>query len=57
MPTAIPASTSARALVPSRKSTGQRTDMTELVPIALFSGMGLLVSLVAILLGVQGGWY
>jgi len=57
MPTAIPASTSARALVSSRKSTGQRMDMTELVPVALFSGIGLLVSLVAILLGVQGAWY
>jgi hypothetical protein len=29
----------------------------QFVPIALFSGIGLLVSLVAILSGVQGVWY
>jgi hypothetical protein len=35
----------------------QQTDSHPLVPIALFSGIGLLVSLVAILMGVQGAWY
>jgi hypothetical protein len=35
----------------------QRTEGHPLVPIALFSGIGLLVSLVAILMGVQGAWY
>jgi hypothetical protein len=28
-----------------------------LVSIALFSGIGLLVSLIAVLMGVQGVWY
>ena len=30
---------------------------SEFVSIALFSGMGLLVSLLAVLMGVQGIWY
>jgi hypothetical protein len=34
-----------------------RFDRSQLVSIALFSGLGLLVSLVAILSGVQGYWY
>ena len=33
------------------------SDFSQFVPIALFSGIGLLVSLVAILFGVQGAWY
>jgi hypothetical protein len=32
-------------------------DFSQFVPIALFSGIGLLVSLIAILSGVQGAWY
>jgi hypothetical protein len=32
-------------------------DFSQFAPIALFSGIGLLVSLVAILSGVQGAWY
>jgi hypothetical protein len=35
----------------------QQTEGHPLVPIALFSGIGLLVSLVAMLMGVQGAWY
>ncbi len=35
----------------------ETSDGHPLVSIALFSGIGLLVSLVAILIGVQGGWY
>jgi hypothetical protein len=34
-----------------------QTEGHPLVPIALFSGIGLLVSLVAVLMGVQGAWY
>jgi hypothetical protein len=30
---------------------------SELPSVALFSGLGLLVSLIAVLSGVQGGWY
>ena len=29
----------------------------EFVPIAIFSGLGLLISLVAIVFGVQGAWF
>jgi hypothetical protein len=34
-----------------------RRDHDEFVSIVLFSGLGLLVSLVAVLTGVQGYWY
>ena len=39
------------------KPIARNVDFSQLVPIALFSGIGLLVSLVAILSGVQGAWY
>jgi hypothetical protein len=32
-------------------------DYGQLTPIALFSGIGLLVSLIAVLAGVQGSWF
>ena len=38
-------------------STSPKSDDHPLVSIALFSGIGLLVSLVAALTGVQGAWY
>jgi hypothetical protein len=41
----------------SSKASSKQSEGHPLVSIALFSGIGLLVSLVAILLGVQGGWY
>jgi len=34
-----------------------KTDSQELVAVALFSGLGLFVSLVAVILGVQGMWF
>jgi hypothetical protein len=52
MPTAIRASTSVRASRASRTS-----DNAELISIALFAGIGLLVSLIAVIFGVQGAWY
>jgi hypothetical protein len=52
MPTVVRASTSASA---SRAS--QKSDSAQLVSIALFAGIGLLVSLVAVIFGVQGAWY
>ena len=52
MPTAIPVSTS----IPASKASSQ-SDYNQLIPIAIFSGLGLFVSLVAVLLGVQGVWY
>jgi hypothetical protein len=30
---------------------------SEFVPIAIFSGLGLLLSLVAVIFGVQGAWF
>lgn len=35
----------------------KRSDTSELIAVALFSGIGLLVSLVAVILGVQGAWF
>jgi hypothetical protein len=37
-------------------STSQRSDRYELISVALFSGIGLLLSLVAVIAGVQGFW-
>jgi hypothetical protein len=53
MPTAIPVSTS----IPASKIAANRSDQHQLISIAIFSGLGLFVSLVAVLLGVQGVWY
>lgn len=33
------------------------SDSQQLVAIALFSGIGLLVSLVAVIFGIQGAWF
>ena len=38
-------------------ASSDRSDDRELSSIALFAGLGLLVSLVAVLSGVQGYWY
>jgi hypothetical protein len=35
----------------------QPSDTAEFIGIAIFSGVGLLVSLVAVILGVQGAWF
>jgi hypothetical protein len=42
---------------PASTGSSDRFDFSQLTSIALFSGLGLLVSLVAILSGVQGEWY
>ena len=34
----------------------QRSDLSEFIGVAIFSGVGLLVSLIAVILGVQGAW-
>lgn len=34
----------------------KRSDTSELVAVALFAGLGLFVSLVAVILGMQGIW-
>ena len=41
-----------RSAIPARKS-----DTNQLVAVALFSGIGLLISLVAVIFGMQGAWF
>ena len=41
-----------RSAIPARKS-----DTHQLVAVALFSGIGLLISLVAVIFGMQGAWF
>ena len=38
-------------------ASADKSESHPLVSLALFSGIGLLVSLIAILMGVQGVWY
>jgi hypothetical protein len=38
-------------------SASEDSDSSQLVIVALFSGIGLLISLVAVILGVQGAWF
>jgi hypothetical protein len=35
----------------------KRSGTSELIGVALFSGIGLFISLVAVILGVQGAWF
>ncbi|OAF15371.1 hypothetical protein AYJ54_40495 [Bradyrhizobium centrolobii] len=35
----------------------KRSDSSELVAVAIFSGIGLFVSLIAVILGMQGFWF
>ena len=44
------------APIASRASSRQ-SDQSDFVPVLLFSGIGLLVSLLAVISGVQGVWY
>jgi hypothetical protein len=53
MPTAVRVS----AAIPASKTASSKSDNHQFVSIALFSGIGLFVSLVAVILGVQGVWY
>jgi hypothetical protein len=52
MPKAVRISPSIPATSSSTKS-----DINEFVSIALFSGIGLLASLIVVLMGVRGVWY
>jgi hypothetical protein len=38
-------------------SASENSDSAQFVAVALFSGIGLLISLVAVIWGVQGAWY
>jgi hypothetical protein len=44
-------------IAPSIPATSTKSESSEFVSIALFAGIGLLGSLIAVLLGVQGVWY
>lgn len=35
----------------------KRSDVSEFIGVAIFSGIGLFVSLVAVILGIQGAWF
>jgi hypothetical protein len=41
-----------RSAIPAKRS-----DLSEFIGVALFSGIGLFISLVAVILGIQGAWF
>jgi hypothetical protein len=45
------------AQIPASTASSDKSDSPPLVSIAIFCGIGLLLSLIAILMGVQGVWY
>jgi hypothetical protein len=45
------------SIAASDASTAQGADFSTFIPVALFSGIGLLASLISIMTGVQGVWY
>jgi hypothetical protein len=53
----MPKATRIAASIPISSTSSNRFDDHPLVSIALFSGIGLLASLVAALMGVQIAWY
>jgi hypothetical protein len=44
-----------KSAVPAKRS--ENSEMSEFVGVAIFSGIGLLISLVAVILGIQGAWF
>jgi hypothetical protein len=38
-------------------SASENSDTSQFITVALFSGIGLLISLVAVILGIQGVWF
>jgi hypothetical protein len=57
MPKATRVSVSIPASETSSSSSYEASESHPLVSIALFCGIGLLISLVSILMGVQGAWW
>ena len=55
-PQSIPTPSVASGEVQAQRS-AKRSEYDLFVPVALFSGIGLLISLIAILFGVPGAWY
>jgi hypothetical protein len=45
------------ARIPASTASSEKSESHPLVSIAIFSGLGLLASLIAILMGVQGTWF
>jgi len=44
--------------IPSSSApSSEKSDSGQFFPVALFSGIGLLITLVAIIMGVPGAWY
>jgi hypothetical protein len=43
--------------IPASTASSEKSEGHPLVPVAIFSGIGLLASLIAILMGVPGVWY
>jgi hypothetical protein len=56
MPTAIRVSTPV-SKSDSKPDVSEKSDSNQFVSIAIFSGIGLVISLAAVLLGVQGVWF
>lgn len=51
-------SISAPRIYTERSATSaKRSDTSEFIGVALFSGIGLFISLVAVILGIQGAWF
>ena len=44
-------------LISTPAASSEKSNNSQLISIALFSGIGLLVSLLAVLMGVSGAWY
>jgi hypothetical protein len=47
----------AASIPDSAASASARSESGQLIAVALFSGIGLLISLVALIVGVPGAWY
>jgi hypothetical protein len=45
------------AQIPASTVSSEKSESHQLVSIAIFSGIGLLASLIAVLMGMQGAWY
>jgi hypothetical protein len=52
----MPKAVRVSARIPASSVSSKKTENHPLVPIAIFCGIGLLVSLIAVLMGVQGVW-
>lgn len=51
-PISVPRVYTERSAVPAK-----HPDVSEFIGVAIFSGIGLFISLLAVILGVQGNWF